>query len=72
MKNNFAKSMGLIGLAVLLSVTAGHTTLSGQDMTKENELNEALQSRSAQSGNSVVGIWEATVTPRTESMSRRG
>ena len=64
MKNNFAKSMGLMGLAILICVTAGLTTLSGQDMTKENELNEVIQSRTAQSANSIVGVWEATVTPR--------
>lgn len=64
MKNNFAKSMGLFGLAILLIVTAGYKTFYGQDMTRENEMNEALQSRPAESGNSIVGVWEATVTPR--------
>ena len=56
--------MGLFGLAVLMGVMAVNTAIIGQDMTIENELSEAIDSRTAQSGNSIVGVWEATVTPR--------
>src|SRR5687768_3375283 len=64
MKNNIAKSMGLTGLAILIGVTAGLTTLSGQDIARENDVNEVSQSRTSQSSNGIVGVWEATVTPR--------
>jgi hypothetical protein len=56
--------MGLFGLAVLMGVMAVNTAILGQDMTIENELSEVIHSRTAQSGNSIVGVWEATVTPR--------
>ena len=59
MKNIFLKTIGLTAFTLVV-LFAAQIAVTAQ----EQERNELLQAQSHQGTNSIIGVWEATVTPR--------